>query len=84
MGILPRTRSNESGDSGVDVKAFPEAIINEPNLFARTEGKAFDNDSFQSYYKPIDSYEGRHRYDPDFEWEPKEEKKLVRKVSASR
>ena len=33
-----------------------------------------------SYYTPIENYEGRHRYDPKFEWEPKEEKKLVRKV----
>ena len=33
-----------------------------------------------SFYMPIENYEGRHRYDPKFEWEPKEEKKLVRKV----
>lgn len=32
------------------------------------------------YYKPIDSYEGLHRWDPEFEWTPKEEKKLVRKL----
>jgi hypothetical protein len=32
------------------------------------------------FYRPIDSYEGRHRYDPSFEWTAKEEKKLVRKV----
>ncbi|KAM0802956.1 major facilitator superfamily domain-containing protein [Usnea florida] len=29
---------------------------------------------------PLESYEGKHRYDPKFEWEPKEEKKLVRKL----
>ena len=33
-----------------------------------------------SYYTPIDNYEGPHRYDPKFEWEPQEERKLVRKV----
>ena len=33
-----------------------------------------------SFYTPIENYEGKHRYDPNFEWEPKEEKKLVRKV----
>ena len=32
------------------------------------------------YYNPIDSYEGRHRWDPQFQWEPKEEKRVVRKV----
>lgn len=31
-------------------------------------------------YRPVKSYEGLHRYDPDFEWEPEEEKKVVRKV----
>ena len=35
------------------------------------------------FYKPIDSYEGLHRWDPEFEWEPKEEKRLVRKVRCS-
>lgn len=34
----------------------------------------------QDHYRPIDSYEGIHRYDPDFDWEPEEERKVVRKV----
>jgi hypothetical protein len=34
----------------------------------------------QDTYRPVDSYEGLHRYDPDFEWEPEEERKVVRKV----
>jgi hypothetical protein len=32
-------------------------------------------------YRPIDTYEGIHRFDPDFDWEPEEERKVVRKVS---
>jgi hypothetical protein len=36
-----------------------------------------------SHYHPVDTYEGLHRYDPDFEWEPEEEKKIVRKVWTS-
>ena len=32
-------------------------------------------------YAPIEKYEGRHRYDPDFEWEEEEERRVVRKVS---
>lgn len=32
------------------------------------------------FYKPIPKYEGIHRYDPGFTWEPKEEKRVVRKV----
>jgi hypothetical protein len=36
----------------------------------------------QDTYRPVDTYEGLHRYDPYFEWEPEEERKVVRKVSA--
>ena len=32
-------------------------------------------------YAPIDSYEGRHRYDPTAQWTEAEERVLVRKVS---
>lgn len=35
----------------------------------------------QENYRPVDSYEGLHRYDPDFEWEPEEERKVIRKVT---
>lgn len=41
---------------------------------------AFDQSEDPRYYKPIDSYEGIHRWDPEFEWEEWEEKRLVRKV----
>jgi hypothetical protein len=34
----------------------------------------------QDNYRPVDTYEGIHRYDPDFEWKPEEEKRVVRKV----
>jgi hypothetical protein len=33
------------------------------------------------FYKPIDTYEGLHRWDPDFEWTEEEERRIVRKVS---
>jgi len=45
------------------------------------EGTTFETSGLEPYYKPIDKYEGRHRYDPDFGWEPEEEKRVVRKVS---
>ena len=34
----------------------------------------------ERYYVPIDSYEGRHRYDPKARWTESEEKNLVRKL----
>ncbi|KAE8306492.1 major facilitator superfamily domain-containing protein [Aspergillus transmontanensis] len=41
---------------------------------------AFDTTEDPRYYKPIDDYEGIHRWDPDFEWGEQEEKKLIRKI----
>lgn len=40
----------------------------------------FDIADDARHYKPISTYEGLHRWDPEFEWEPQEEKKLVRRV----
>lgn len=49
--------------------------------FAHTrEGGTFDTSGLEDYYKPIATYEGIHRYDPKFDWEPQEERKLVRKI----
>ena len=70
----------------VEVKTFPEnrltseAVSAERGLFARSSARAFDNDSLAEHYAPIVNHEGAHRYDPNFEWDPKEEKKVVRKV----
>ncbi|MCJ1354999.1 MAG: hypothetical protein MMC33_004990 [Icmadophila ericetorum] len=37
-------------------------------------------DQLTNYYAPIDSYEGKHRYDPTAQWTAAEEKVLVRKL----
>ena len=75
-------------------QAFP-AVVKDPVLsvdsnpsstkedFVRHDnaGHTFDTSSAdEDYYKPIDTYEGRHRYDPKFEWTAKEEKRLVRRI----
>lgn len=44
----------------------------------------FASKGFDQHYKPSDGWEGLHRYDPDFTWEPSEERRLVRKVSNHR
>lgn len=62
---------------------FPEAVVVEPMLPGRRRLGVFDNldDSDDTFYAPVEAFEGRHRYDPAFQWEPKEEQRLVRKVS---
>ena len=42
---------------------------------------AFESEpALEEHYKPIPTYEGIHRYDPQFNWSHIEEKKLVRRV----
>jgi hypothetical protein len=41
----------------------------------------WETDDSKEIYKPIDGYEGAHRFDPAFSWELEEEKRLVRTVS---
>jgi hypothetical protein len=89
MGEMEKLESDtSSADSNhaSDTKTFPLAMVEEPVIFdtaGKTRESAFDSESFESFYKPIESYEGYHRWDPSFQWEAKEEKKLVRKVSGS-
>jgi hypothetical protein len=39
-----------------------------------------DTDGLETFYRPVDGYEGAHRYDPAYTWDPKDEKAVVRKV----
>lgn len=60
----------------------PEAVVADPVIIARRRSQVgtFENESLESFYKPIDSFEGVHRFDPQFQWDKKEEKRLVRKI----
>lgn len=42
----------------------------------------FKDEGLGQFWKPLDTYEGAHRFDRDFHWEEEEEKKLVKKVCA--
>jgi len=62
-----------------DIDASSQSKDEQPH----TSSNTFVSAGLDDYYKPLESYEGYHRYDPEFVWEPKEEKKIVRKVSLS-
>lgn len=47
-------------------------------------GEAFADGGDVRFYRPVEGYEGMHRYDPLEQWTPQEEKKLVRKVCVER
>ncbi|EPS45123.1 hypothetical protein H072_927 [Dactylellina haptotyla CBS 200.50] len=77
-----------SHNSDTDLKR-PSAVVTNPVSDAsslsdeslKDRNTTFDNAGLDdAFYEPIDSYEGKHRYDPKFEWDPKEERKLVRKI----
>lgn len=76
IGIVPQVARTDSENSG------SAKMPHKSGLFTHArEGKTFDGSSSQEdFYKPIASYEGIHRYDPKFDWEPEEERKVVRKV----
>ncbi|RVD87829.1 uncharacterized protein DFL_002037 [Arthrobotrys flagrans] len=57
-----------------DDSSFSDESTKGKNITFASKGLADD------LYVPIDTYEGRHRYDPTYEWDPKEEKRLVRKI----
>jgi hypothetical protein len=46
----------------------------------RGDATTYASAGLDAYYKPIERYEGYHRYDPNFDWEPEEERRLIRKV----
>jgi hypothetical protein len=88
MALDPKTTPISAGDipiTGKEVEVTgsasgSETEVHKPGKGYR-EGVTFAAHGLrQDNYRPVDSYEGLHRYDPDFEWEPEEERKVVRKV----
>ncbi|KAI5370021.1 putative major facilitator superfamily, MFS transporter superfamily [Septoria linicola] len=80
---LEGTSRTSSNDRNAIPKIFPEAIITEPTVFKRTGGKTFEEtESLEDFYQPIAEYEGRHRYDPKFQWDAKQERRVVRRIDA--
>ena len=78
--VSPDTKDNLY--SSVLDKGF-DASSDEISLEAKPQqaGETFAQGGQTRFYKPIDAYEGRHRWDPNAEWTEKEEKLIVRKVS---
>jgi hypothetical protein len=71
------------GDADMDDKR-PEVVNVQPVIAGRRRIRVFESvdDTNDAFYAPIEAYEGRHRYNPKFEWESQEERCLVRKVSS--
>jgi hypothetical protein len=76
------TPSESSNSYGAHDSEKGQNVTSETNFFKRSvrDGTFEDSQNLETFFEPIKEYEGRHRYDPQFEWDPKEEKTLVRKI----
>lgn len=72
--ILPADGKGANSDSG------STSGYSDTHKYDNIGGGAFAEGAFTKHYAPIDEYEGRHRWDPNAQWTPEEEKKLVRRV----
>ena len=70
---------DETSKSSLDAFNDPRDIENEHNDNANDS--VFNNPKAFDVYKPIENYEGRHRFDPRATWSEAEEKILRRRVS---
>jgi hypothetical protein len=59
-----------------DIKEFEEESPSDSTV----GGITFDTSGLETYYRPVEGYEGAHRYDPEYQWHPADERNVVRKV----
>ncbi|KAI8934985.1 hypothetical protein NX059_008651 [Plenodomus lindquistii] len=91
MARSQATTADSSGDLPIDGKnevqiagsaSSSDVEVSKPDFWGKLKGsstwatKGLGTD----HYRPVETYEGIHRYDPDFNWEPEEEKRVVRKI----
>jgi len=62
-------------------KTVDSASSSDTALNVSLDHNVYETDGVKDVYKPIEGYEGTHRFDPSFQWDPQEEKRLVRTVS---
>jgi hypothetical protein len=74
-------RLSTSSDSPILPKLDVEEFEEDDMLQGLAEGETFDTAGVETFYEPVEGYEGAHRYDPEYRWSKKDEAKVVRKVS---
>lgn len=75
-----RSRANETS-TFTGAQVYQATASEEQNVGNNLDPDIKNDDvSLNKYYVPIDSYEGRHRYDPKATWTKEEEQSLIRKL----
>lgn len=72
--------SSQKETSKTSLTSSQEDEIDNDNTI---HGSVFSDSRAVEFYKPIEKYEGRHRFDMHATWSDEEEKKLVRRVSSN-
>ncbi|KAL8699436.1 MAG: hypothetical protein Q9224_001415, partial [Gallowayella concinna] len=74
--FIPTRAENATSKHTLDNQKDDRDIEDEVNL----DDSVFNNPKAFEIYKPIENYEGRHRFDPRATWSEAEEKKLIRRL----
>lgn len=83
--MSPTSPPSYDGYDGKDVEVAKDAVgTTSSNSSAvrlgESKGGVIATGGNVEAYKPIEQYEGAHRYDPLYHWTEPEEKRLIRKV----
>jgi len=70
------TRSSISSSSPI----LPPVESGQDDDGASVQPSTFQVDGLETFYKPIQGYEGLHRYDPEYTWSSTDERVVVWKV----
>jgi hypothetical protein len=68
-----------SVDEGLEKKSETESESDASSL-VKNVNNVYESPEAINIYKPVEGFEGTHRFDPSAEWSPQEEKVLVRRV----
>jgi hypothetical protein len=77
--------SDKSYEAAIDTKRAQETATYTSSDSSSDQSLISDRKTFltaglRDAYIPIDKYEGKHRWDVNFQWTPEEEKAVVREV----
>ncbi|KAJ3055818.1 hypothetical protein HK097_009122 [Rhizophlyctis rosea] len=76
--VVHQSADVKADDSSATLPAYNGKVDDRAVNFSSVN--VFDDDELAQHYMPREDYEGRHRFDPKFQWTAEEEKKLVRKI----
>lgn len=77
-----RDYSHVAVDSGYDNRSETSSFNDSDSEVVKNHNNVFEAKEAVDIYKPIEGYEGAHRFVPDATWTQAEESALVRKVCA--